>query len=400
MAATLNGPRAAGQRQPTSRSSATRHSPAKTISRSRRGSPMTRSAGLRLLWFVPSAFGLLLAAPLPAQETDVQERRHTVREGDTLWDLATRYLSSPYRWNDIFQSNPEIVEDPHWIYPGELLRIPGLTSTATVTATTLGESTVDGRYPENSLFRGRGGGNGGQSSLAIAEGPPLPVVSLSDFRRAPLLLPETESGPNGGTVRLIEENPLSLNLPPSARRYSEVVISLGGLSPAVGDTLKAVRWGGFEEGYGRLMSPMAMLRVERLWADSARATVSNVFGNYSAGDAVVAADEYRLDPSDRAEATEVELVGSVVGFEVPQVLLGPGDMVFLDLGVAEGVRIGDEFGVFAASEDQAITRDVADAVVVVRVVHTTDRTSTAMVTAVSDPGVAPGDPARLVRRIP
>jgi len=226
------------------------------------------------------------------------------------------------------------------------------------------------------------------------------VVSSSDCRRAPLLLPESETGPAGLTVRLLQENPLGLNLPPSAHRFSEVVIGLGSLTPEVGDLLKAVRWEREDVGYGRMMSPRALLRVDRLWADSARVTVVAVFGAFAAGDVVVGVDEYDLDPAARPSAVDPILTGSVVGFEVPQVLVGPGEMVFLDLGEADDVRLGDEFGVFARDQGEAITSGIADALLVVRVVHTTDRTSTALVTEVRDPGMRPGDPARLVRRIP
>jgi hypothetical protein len=354
---------------------------------------------LRLIWIVPSTFALLYAAPLSGQEAPEQEGRHTVREGDTLWDLATRYLSDPYRWNDIFQSNPETVEDPHWIYPGELLRIPGRASGETLAAN-LGQTTADGRFPENSLFRGRDGEGSGQSLLAIADGPPLPVVSPSDFRRAPLLLPETEAGPTGLTVRLLQENPLGLNLPQSARRFSEVVVGLGGLTPGVGDLLKAVRWDREEVGHGRVMSPRALLRVERVWADSARATVVGTFGDFAVGDLVVGVDEYDLDPAARPSAVDLEVHGSVVGFEVPQVLVGPGEMLFLDLGRADDIRVGDEFAVFARDQGEAITTGIEDALAIVRVVHTTDRTSTALVTYVRDPGMRPGNPVRLVGRIP
>lgn len=49
--------------------------------------------------------------------------RHTVERGDTLWDLSESYLTKPWRWPNIWQINPEI-EDPHWIYPGQVIRIP------------------------------------------------------------------------------------------------------------------------------------------------------------------------------------------------------------------------------------------------------------------------------------
>jgi hypothetical protein len=46
---------------------------------------------------------------------------YTVRPGDTLWDLSGRFLNNPWYWPKIWSYNPEIT-NPHWIYPGNLLR--------------------------------------------------------------------------------------------------------------------------------------------------------------------------------------------------------------------------------------------------------------------------------------
>jgi hypothetical protein len=46
---------------------------------------------------------------------------YSIRPGDTLWDLSGRFLNNPWYWPKIWSYNPEIT-NPHWIYPGNLLR--------------------------------------------------------------------------------------------------------------------------------------------------------------------------------------------------------------------------------------------------------------------------------------
>ena len=60
---------------------------------------------------------------------------HVVRQGDTLWDLSGHYLGNTWAWPQLWSLNPQ-VENPHWIYPGDQLRVrqPGAQS-ATATAT-------------------------------------------------------------------------------------------------------------------------------------------------------------------------------------------------------------------------------------------------------------------------
>jgi hypothetical protein len=68
--------------------------------------------------------GSVVASP-EAGEAVPPPDTYTVRPGDTLWDLSGRFLNNPWYWPKLWSYNPEIT-NPHWIYPGNLVRFfPG-----------------------------------------------------------------------------------------------------------------------------------------------------------------------------------------------------------------------------------------------------------------------------------
>jgi len=46
--------------------------------------------------------------------------RYVVRTGDTLWDIASRFLRDPWRWPDVWDFENKI-ENPQFIYPGDVV---------------------------------------------------------------------------------------------------------------------------------------------------------------------------------------------------------------------------------------------------------------------------------------
>src|SRR5687768_1126124 len=79
---------------------------------------------------VRSAAAILALILLPAAAQ--AQRVHRVVDGETLWSLSVHYYSDPYKWPQIYEANRGVVEDPHWIYPGEDLIIPNIAPEATV----------------------------------------------------------------------------------------------------------------------------------------------------------------------------------------------------------------------------------------------------------------------------
>lgn len=78
---------------------------------------------MRKFWLIMIV--AVLSWPLAAQEIELRSDHpdeYIVREGDTLWDIAGRFLTRPWQWPAIWQANPQI-DNPHLIFPGDRITL-------------------------------------------------------------------------------------------------------------------------------------------------------------------------------------------------------------------------------------------------------------------------------------
>ncbi|MEA3274580.1 MAG: LysM peptidoglycan-binding domain-containing protein [Pseudomonadota bacterium] len=80
--------------------------------------PIVPAALIALITVVLFASGAVAQVELKPSHPET----YTVRRGDTLWDIAGRFLREPWRWPEIWESNREIA-NPDLIYPGDVLHV-------------------------------------------------------------------------------------------------------------------------------------------------------------------------------------------------------------------------------------------------------------------------------------
>jgi len=386
----------------------------------------------------------LAAAPTAAAAQDTSTQSHTVREGDTLWDLARQYRGDPFLWPDIYRMNTSIVEDPHWIYPGEVLNLSATEAVASVpaqdtpappsdstaapveqppapVADELAESPaadteaqeptpasltsltkVDPDAEQAAPLFGPRAGETMQETLRSYTDQPYTAIRRSEFYSSGFLT-EKQKLPFGkvlGPVTPPQIRAMTRNT--NAMPYSTIAVAAPkGASYQVGDSLLVVQIGRELDHYGDVILPSGIAQVTDTAGGRYLASVLAVYGPIRGGQSVLPLEKFGDPGSARAKPVSDGVRAMLLGGPGRQDLKAPQMVVFLDKGRKDGVAPGDLFEIRRRPErlsDGSIRID--EVMATLQVVHVRERTATARLLNIVSPDIAPGNEARQVAKLP
>jgi hypothetical protein len=375
-----------------------------------------------LLVAIPAS-GALAQEPLP--------QTHTVRKGDTLWDLAQNYLKDPFLWPGIFRQNTDVVEDPHWIYPGEVLRIAPVDVAAVPTMDTpVPVSTTDSAggsdstlaAPDSSEALARGPQ---QQSLAEESDEQLPLFSAQKPRTVaqilktytdqpyrPLrrsefyssgFLTENQRLPYGRVLGPVTPQQIkAVNTRANALPFTTIAIEAPkGATYEIGDTLLILQLGREIEPYGDVVAPTGLARIIETVDEHYLANIVATYGPVRNGQRVLPIESFTAGAGRRAVPVSDGVRGSLIGGMGRQELKEPQMVVFINKGREDGVAPGDLFEVRRRPKQLSDgTIRVNELMATLQIVHVRDRTATGLVLNVISPDIPPGTDVLQVAKLP
>ena len=248
---------------------------------------------------------------------------YVVVKGDTLWDISGRFLKEPWRWPEIWNMNREQIKNPHWIYPGDVIKLlidengnPYL-------------SLANGERGENVRLQPRAR----IDTLAYAI-PSIPSKVISPFLSLPLVIDE---GALANAPRII------------ATEDNRVVVGAGNTAYAIGmQQSQGVKWQIYRPGKALTNSAGEVLGYEANYLGEAKVLR---FGEASTIEILRSTQEiFRGDrltptadttvPSYAPHSTDKNVTGSIISLLNGVDTGSQYSIITLDLGKREGMEVG------------------------------------------------------------
>ncbi len=301
-------------------------------------------------------------APLPDN--------YVIQPGDTLWDISSKFFGNPDNWPELWSINEQIT-NPHWIYPGNIIVfVPGTELDPPDMSLQPGEVSIhEGYVPPTVQFE--------EGEMECGHDLRFTDALSSARYSAPAILEDSREAEMLGTVYKArsaalaqgEHDIIYLELDdPTYSDCGDVVHILHRKARKVKHPERRVRYGSMYEIVGEA-------RILHIEDDIATAVLRRTYAEVLRGDYVAVQQPIQVELE--VGTPEGSLDGVIVArlHEIETDTSSTGEVVFIDRGRADGVRVGDSFFVIERrdeyvdrhKQDPRLPPSVVARIVVVRV---------------------------------
>lgn len=287
------------------------------------------------------------AAPQPADEPQLQKNHpdsYTVQKGDTLWSIASRFLTKPWMWPKIWHANTEIA-NPNLIYAGDTIKLNYVDGKAQLTVTR-GEA---GRTVK--LSPGAGAGGYGQKLEPRVRTEPLsnpipaiPLEAISAFLTGDRILKVgvLDSAPYmvGGSQNHITAG------------AGDVFYARGHIDKAMpayrvyrkGKTYRDEKTG---EVLGEQAIDIGTVKVEKIEDHNmVRLSVMRSTQEVLPGDRLLPTEEHSVESVFYPSALPKEINAEIIDVASGVNNVGPMSVVVLNKGLRDGLQVGNILAIY------------------------------------------------------
>ncbi|TBW56469.1 LysM peptidoglycan-binding domain-containing protein [Marinobacter halodurans] len=256
--------------------------------------------------------------------------RYTVVKGDTLWDISSRFLDNPWYWPEIWHANPQ-VENPHLIYPGDVLALVYIDGQPRVTKVARSGNGVVKLSPKV------------RSTPIDTPVPTIPLDAIEGF------LSDT---------RIVDPEVLDAAPYVLEGEDSRIVTGAGDRIYARGktdaDTLgvfrrsKAYHDPDTNEFLGLEAKAIGAADVKETNGEVLTLLLKRTDEEVRIGDRLLPTEDRRISPTFNPSAPDSDIDGTMIAVEGGVTQIGQYDVVVVNRGTREGLKPGNVLAVFEA----------------------------------------------------
>jgi LysM repeat protein len=275
--------------------------------------------------FAVLLFTLALFVPGLALAADEEPTTYTIKKGDTLWGLSERFVKDPRYWPNMWSKNGQIT-NPNLIYPGQKVRV----------------------FPDRLEFEPgeqEAGSSATTTKQAAAAAQEEAIAEVSAERTYSVrgnegFLMETDYRPAGFVVTILHDRIVAGDDDIVYTDIGRVQGVKGGEKFSVYRKEGTISHPLTNEIMGAKVVPLGTLQLTDLEQNASRAIITKAYQEISPGSYLVPyRDDKRREVALKMPARELK--GYIIESYSGTTIIAAGDIVYIDLGSAQGAEAGN-----------------------------------------------------------